>query len=222
MIKGRGYLNDAKYFVSQAVGDYGTIISYEVRELRMGGFSGDATLYGVGISTVEAFEQDGELNLVKNYYNFQVSGYLHYIYQGLTQHTWDAKVEEFKAHGPLSLLRGPVGGGTVRANLTKTVKINRGSRRFFLDQGTASSGWKHIFDRHVDVNRFMKKSKFNKIYDDSDIKGLMNTTIKHGAEGSFEGLSTFTKRIRFKGVSKKYRATVNEDGSIRTFHPLEE
>jgi RHS repeat-associated protein len=111
-------------------------------------------------------------------------------------------------------------GLTCSATLAQAVDLNRGSRSFRLEQGTAASGWKHIFDRHVDPTRFPNKSKFDGLSQD-EIVGLLGKTVKHGKETVYDGLPVFEKRLKINGQWKKYRATVNADGTVRTFHPLD-
>ncbi len=105
--------------------------------------------------------------------------------------------------------------------LNSPTSFNRGSREFTLEQGTAGSGWKHIYDRHVDPDRFPNKSKFNPEMTQEDIAGLLSETLKHGKETLYQGKAVFEKRIKYNGVFKTYRATVNADGTIQTFHPLD-
>ena len=124
---------------------------------------------------------------------------------------------------------GPIGpghtvgkrGGVLPEILNRPIVFNRGNRKFSLNQGSANPGWKHIFDRHIDLNRFSRKSKFSANITQDDLLMLLNRTLKHGAESVYEGLSVFTKRIRLKGQTFEYRATINADGTIRTFHPLD-
>jgi hypothetical protein len=99
--------------------------------------------------------------------------------------------------------------------------FNRGNRVFKLEQGSAQSGWKHIWDRHVDPTRFLKKSKFDSSYTTEDALYLLEQTLKHGKESSYEGSAVFEFRIRRGGCTSTYRATVNADGTIQTFHPLD-
>ena len=105
--------------------------------------------------------------------------------------------------------------------LARPVGFNRGSRNFTLEQGNATSGWKHIYDRHVDPARFPNKSKFNSSMSQGEISSLLGKTLKHGKESSYEGKAVFESRLKYDGQYKRYRATVNEDGTVRTFHPLD-
>ncbi|MGJ7570070.1 RHS repeat-associated core domain-containing protein [Variovorax sp. RB2P76] len=105
--------------------------------------------------------------------------------------------------------------------LARPVGFNRGSRKFSLEQGNATSGWKHIYDRHVDPTRFPNKSKFDASMDRGKISSLLGKTLKHGKETSYEGKAVFESRLKYDGQYKRYRATVNEDGTVRTFHPLD-
>ncbi len=105
--------------------------------------------------------------------------------------------------------------------LSNRAIFNRGSRNFKLEQGNASSGWKHIYDRHINPSRFPKKTKFDPNLSESDIKRLLNKTLKHGKESNYDGLPVFEYRTKTNGTYRKYRATVNTDGTVRTFHPLE-
>jgi hypothetical protein len=50
---------------------------------------------------------------------------------------------------------------------------------------------------------------------------MLEKTIKHGKETKFEDLPVFEYRMNYEGTYRKYRATINEDGTIRTFHPLD-
>ena len=105
--------------------------------------------------------------------------------------------------------------------LARPVGFNRGSRNFSLEQGNATSGWKHIYDRHVDPTRFTNKSKLDTSMGQREISSLLGKTLKHGKESSYEGKAVFESRLRYDGQYKRYRATVNEDGTVRTFHPLD-
>lgn len=105
--------------------------------------------------------------------------------------------------------------------LARPIGFNRGSRNFVLEQGNAASGWKHIYDRHVDPLRFPKKSKFNSNMSQDDIASMLGKTLKHGKESSYEGKAVFESRQKYGGEYKRYRATVNEDGTVQTFHPLD-
>ncbi|CAA2107833.1 RHS repeat-associated core domain-containing protein [Variovorax paradoxus] len=105
--------------------------------------------------------------------------------------------------------------------LARPVGFNRGSRNFTLEQGNATSGWKHIYDRHVDPARFPNKSKFSSNMSQGEISSLLGKTLKHGKESSYEGKAVFESRLKYDGQYKRYRATVNEDGTVRTFHPLD-
>lgn len=105
--------------------------------------------------------------------------------------------------------------------LARPVGFNRGSRKFVLEQGNAASGWKHIYDRHVDPARFPKKSKFNSSMSQDDVASMLGKTLKHGKESSYEGKAVFESRLKYGGEYKRYRATVNEDGTVQTFHPLD-
>lgn len=104
--------------------------------------------------------------------------------------------------------------------LSSTKRFNRGSRNFSLEQGTASSGWKHIYDRHINLNRFTSKSKFDSSLTESQIIHGLRKILKHGKETSYQGLPVFEYRMKIKDKYKKYRATVNKNGTVRTFHPL--
>jgi len=106
--------------------------------------------------------------------------------------------------------------------LPSTVHLNRGNLYFQLEQGTAASGWKHIYDRHIDPTRFPNKSKFDKSLSQQDILDLLALTIKHGTKTTYEGLNVYTFRTNFSNTGyKDYRVTINTDGTIRTFHPLD-
>lgn len=105
--------------------------------------------------------------------------------------------------------------------LSRISRFNRGSRISKLEQGNASSGWKHIYDRHIDPTKFPKKSKFDPSLGENDIVNLLERTLKHGKESSYQGLPVFEYRAKINGKYSKYRATVNIDGSVRTFHPLD-
>ncbi len=105
--------------------------------------------------------------------------------------------------------------------LARPIGFNRGSRKFVLEQGNAASGWKHIYDRHVDPARFPKKSKFNSSMSQDDVAAMLGKTLKHGKESSYEGKAVFESRQKYGGEYKRYRATVNEDGTVQTFHPLD-
>ena len=105
--------------------------------------------------------------------------------------------------------------------LSGTRNFNRGNRNFHLEQGNASSGWKHIWDRHVDPTRFVNKSKIDFDATESEILEVLSRTLKHGNETTHAGRSVFEFRTRFRKSVKKFRVTVNADGSIRTFHPLD-
>jgi RHS repeat-associated protein len=105
--------------------------------------------------------------------------------------------------------------------LPNPVSFNRGNRNFHLEQGNASSGWKHIYDRHIDPARFPGKSKFDPSMNHDDLNGLLGKTLKHGQESQYAGKSVFEARLKFNGKYNRYRATVNADGSVQTFHPLD-
>ena len=106
--------------------------------------------------------------------------------------------------------------------LPSTVHLNRGNLNFQLEQGTAASGWKHIYDRHIDPTRFPNKSKFDKSLSQQDILVLLAQTIRHGTKTTYEGLDVYTFRTNFSNTGyKDYRVTINTDGTIRTFHPLD-
>jgi RHS repeat-associated protein len=122
---------------------------------------------------------------------------------------------------PWGWCAGVVKKPPARATLPNTANFNRGSRNFYLEQGTAKSGWKHIFDRHIDPLKFPKKSKFDPSMTHDDINQLLSRTLKHGKESSYQGKSVFEFRQKYNGEYKTYRATVNGDGSVQTFHPLD-
>ncbi len=99
--------------------------------------------------------------------------------------------------------------------------FNRGQRQFSLDQGTASAGWKHIYDRHVDLTKFPNKSKFSAAWSEDDIVEILQKTLRHGKESTYAGNAVFEYRSNFKSVGyTSYRATVLPDGRVQTFHPL--
>lgn len=82
-------------------------------------------------------------------------------------------------------------------------------------------GWKHIYDRHVDRERFTGRSKFPTNWDERDIMGALGAVIRHGTPSSYQGLRTFTFRTNYNNSGyRDYRVTINADGSVRTFHPL--
>ncbi|MDI1430152.1 DUF4150 domain-containing protein [Polyangium sorediatum] len=108
--------------------------------------------------------------------------------------------------------------------------VTKGSSRFtrrgqafeLTDPGTAASGWKHIYDRHVDPVRFPRKSKFDSRLSKDDILDGLAQTIKHGKESSYQGRRVFEWRMNLKGTGyKNYRATMDLDNTIQTFHPLD-
>ncbi len=66
---------------------------------------------------------------------------------------------------------------TVSPELLIPRSFNRGNRSFRLEQGTASTRWKHIYDRHVDRTRFLSKSKFDQSFSVSDIKEILSKTL---------------------------------------------
>jgi hypothetical protein len=72
-----------------------------------------------------------------------------------------------------------------------------GGRNFTLEQEVAKSGWKHIFDRHVDPAKFPLKSKFDAKMTQDDITGLLSKTLKHGKETSYEGKPVFEARLKY-------------------------
>ncbi len=111
-------------------------------------------------------------------------------------------------------------GQVASATLSGTKNFNRGSRNFTLVQGTSKTGWKHIYDRHVNLSKFTTKSKFNATLTQSQIINALSMTLKHGSESTYAGLPIFEYRQKIKNTYRKYRATVNTDGTVRTFHPL--
>jgi len=49
----------------------------------------------------------------------------------------------------------------------------------------------------------------------------MKRTIKHGKESKWHGLTTFEFKMNFKSIGYRvYKATINLDGTIRSFHML--
>jgi len=108
--------------------------------------------------------------------------------------------------------------------LIKQRKFGRRGEEFTLEQGTARSGWKHIFDRHVNPSAANKgKSIFDESLGQEDIVNLLRKTLKHGKESSFKnGERIFTFRANYNGVGyKTYRVTVEVNGKVKTFHPLD-
>jgi len=98
--------------------------------------------------------------------------------------------------------------------------FRRGSKIYKLEQGNASSGWKHIWDRHIDPARFLKKSKFGLDASENQIFHHLEQTIKHGKKTTFGGRTIFEKRIRMGSQTRTFRVTINPDDTIQTFHPL--
>ena len=72
----------------------------------------------------------------------------------------------------------------------------------------------------MDPSRFVKKSKFDSSLDEAGIFNILNQTLRHGEKTIYEGSEVFTKRIRMGSKTQTFRATVNPDGTIQTFHPL--
>jgi hypothetical protein len=110
-------------------------------------------------------------------------------------------------------------------NLANSYTFNRGQRQFMLNQGDSSSGWTHIWERHIDPmpgnSDFLTKSKFDPAFGEVDITDLLGSTLKHGKESDYYGLSVFEYKTNYKGTGyQTYRATVNSDGTVRTFHPV--
>jgi RHS repeat-associated protein len=148
---------------------------------------------------------------------------------------YDPDIGRFASQDPIGLAGGvnlyqygpnPIGwidpwGWSCGPTLPRRTDFNRGGRNFHLEQGTAKSGWKHIFDRHIDPIKFPGKSKFNPKMTHDDVNGLLGKTLKHGKESSYAGKSVFEARLKYDGQYKNYRATVNADGSVQTFHPLD-
>jgi hypothetical protein len=107
-----------------------------------------------------------------------------------------------------------------------TGDVRKGSVRpiqeFWLEQGKGKFGWKHIWDRHVDPTRKLGKSKFDIDASLEDILNFLGKTFKHGVPSIFEGRCVYTsQRIHTKFGVKRYRVTVEPDGTIVTFHPLD-
>ena len=110
-------------------------------------------------------------------------------------------------------------------NLNQPYTFNRGQRQFSLLQGDSSSGWTHIWERHIDPfpgnADFLGKSKFSPNLGKSDIAEVLGQTLKHGRETDYYGLSVFEYRTNFNGTGyQTYRATTNPNGTVRTFHPV--
>jgi hypothetical protein len=110
--------------------------------------------------------------------------------------------------------------------LGQNYSFNRGQRQFTLTQGDSSSGWTHIWERHIDPVPgnldFLTKTKFDSSLGETEIAQLLGETLKHGTETDFYGLPIFEYRTNFNGIGyKTYRVTVNFDGTILSFHPLE-
>jgi RHS repeat-associated protein len=104
--------------------------------------------------------------------------------------------------------------------LSQSFEFVRGSRNFLLEQGKAASGWKHIFDRHIDPTRFTDRTKFASYMTESDILEILDKTLKHGTESVYKGDAIFSYVHRGHGKATTYRATVTSEGKIRTFHPM--
>ena len=74
----------------------------------------------------------------------------------------------------------------------------------------------------MDADRFTGKSKFDPSMTQDDILDLLDKTLKHGDESSYMGKAVFEKRLKGSdNVYRNYRATVNEDGTVQSFHPLD-
>jgi len=141
------------------------------------------------------------------------------LYQGHDGRYYDPTVpgQEPSANG----IDGPKSNDPAGPILSAQRSFSRSGAQFFLRQGNASSGWKHIYDRHVDVDRFPGKSKFPENWSENDVAAILGRTIKHGKAGSYQGLRIFEYRTNHKGAGyQSYRVTINEDGTVRTFHPL--
>ena len=113
-------------------------------------------------------------------------------------------------------------GSQISKVLSAEKVFYRGSRKFRLIQGSKKSGWKHIYDRHIDTTKFPKKSKFDRSFTEDDIVELLEKTIKHGKKSKYEEKYVFEFRTNYKNTGyKTYRVTVNKDETIHTFHPIE-
>ena len=112
-----------------------------------------------------------------------------------------------------------------KLKLTAPVSFNRGGRNFSLEQGDSSGGWTHIYERHIDRNNplFSQSGRdfFPASWTEEDILDALSKTLKHGKETSYHGLPVFLYRYRGPdGTYSWYRATVDNNGVVKTFHPL--
>ena len=101
--------------------------------------------------------------------------------------------------------------------------FTRGNKKFSLEQGDASTGWTHIYDRHVGNNpAWTDRTKFPSNWSHEDISQALNNTLKHGTESSWYNFTIYEGRFNYKGLGfRNYKATINPDGSVRTFHLME-
>ncbi|EDL57460.1 hypothetical protein PM8797T_02144 [Gimesia maris DSM 8797] len=56
---------------------------------------------------------------------------------------------------------------------------------------------------------------------ENDIYSLLESTIRHGQKSTYAGRTVFEKRIKKGSETQIFRATINSDGTVQTFHPLD-
>jgi len=107
--------------------------------------------------------------------------------------------------------------------LSSIRSFRRGQKTFTIEQGNSKSGWQHIWERHINPNRprqYAAKDIFPDSAGQEDIMKILAATLKHGKQASYHNMTTYTYRTRAFGRRSRWRATVDSDGRVQTFHSL--
>jgi hypothetical protein len=106
--------------------------------------------------------------------------------------------------------------------LPSKTRFNRNARVFTLVEGDNKTGWRHIYKRHIDPYQDLDADKFHSSMTADDIAEILEKTIKHGEESAWHGMPVFEFKHSFRNLGFcVFKVTINLDGTIRTFHPMD-